>query len=111
MISTVQLYLTKRLLFASFVAMLAVFVPVLMIQLISQLPQSALHRGDLIQLSTSPQKDTRLPVRLIRLINLTTMQPLTPRIPTMWSHLGPALMLQAVLGGALLLAAAAFWLN
>ncbi|MGH7490008.1 MAG: hypothetical protein ACREMY_31035, partial [bacterium] len=42
MISTVQLYLTKRLLFASFVAMLAVFVPVLMIQLISQLPQSAL---------------------------------------------------------------------
>ncbi|HVT55155.1 MAG TPA: permease, partial [Xanthobacteraceae bacterium] len=42
MISTVQLYLTKRLLFASFVAMLAVFVPVLMIQLISQLPKSAL---------------------------------------------------------------------
>jgi lipopolysaccharide export system permease protein len=42
MISTAQLYLTRRLLFASFVAMLAVFVPVLMIQLISQLPQSAL---------------------------------------------------------------------
>jgi lipopolysaccharide export system permease protein len=42
MISTAQLYLTKRLLFASFMAMLAVFVPVLMIQLISQLPQSAL---------------------------------------------------------------------
>jgi lipopolysaccharide export system permease protein len=42
MISTVQLYLTKRLLFVSFVAMLAVFIPVLMIQLISQLPRSAL---------------------------------------------------------------------
>lgn len=42
MISTIQLYLTKRLLFASFVAMLAVFFPVLMIQLISQLPKSAL---------------------------------------------------------------------
>jgi lipopolysaccharide export system permease protein len=42
MISTAQIYLTKRLLFASFVAMLAVFVPVLMIQLISQLPKSAL---------------------------------------------------------------------
>jgi lipopolysaccharide export system permease protein len=42
MISTVQLYLTRRLLFAAFVAMLAVFVPVLMIQLISQLPKNAL---------------------------------------------------------------------
>lgn len=42
MISTSQLYLTKRLLFASFVAMLAIFIPVLMIQLISQLPKSAL---------------------------------------------------------------------
>jgi hypothetical protein len=26
------------------------------------------------------------------------MQPLTPRIPTRWSHLGPALLLQAFLG-------------
>lgn len=42
MISTVQLYLTKRLLFASFIAMLAVFIPVLLIQLMGQLPQSAL---------------------------------------------------------------------
>lgn len=42
MISTIQLYLTKRLMFASFVAMLAIFFPVLMIQLLSQLPKSAL---------------------------------------------------------------------
>lgn len=42
MISTVQLYLTKRLLFASFIAMLAVFIPVLLIQLMGQLPQAAL---------------------------------------------------------------------
>lgn len=42
MISTIQLYLTKRLLFASFIAMLAVFIPVLLIQLMGQLPQSAL---------------------------------------------------------------------
>lgn len=42
MISTAQIYLTKRLLFTSFLMLLAVFVPVLMIQLISQLPRSAL---------------------------------------------------------------------
>lgn len=42
MISTAQVYLTKRLLFTSFLMLLAVFVPVLMIQLISQLPRSAL---------------------------------------------------------------------
>jgi lipopolysaccharide export system permease protein len=42
MISTAHIYLTKRLLFTSFLMLLAVFVPVLMIQLISQLPRSAL---------------------------------------------------------------------
>jgi hypothetical protein len=68
------------------------------VEMHGQLPQSALHRGDLVQLRTEPQRDPTLPVRLIQLLNLTTMQPLTPRIPTRWSHLGPALMLQAVLG-------------
>jgi hypothetical protein len=74
------------------------------VEMHGHLPQSALHRGDLIQLRTQPQKDARLPVRLIQVVNLTTMQPLTPRIPTMWSHLGPALLLQAIVG--LLVAAA-----
>ncbi|MBU2664398.1 hypothetical protein KOI35_12915 [Actinoplanes bogorensis] len=77
------------------------------VEMHGQLPQSALHRGDLVQLTTSPQKDPHLPVRLVRLVNLTTMQPLTPRIPTMWSHLGPALLLQAVLGLILVAAVAA----
>ena len=81
------------------------------VEMHGHLPQSALHRGDLVQLSTQPQKDPVLPVRLVQVVNLTTMQPLTPRIPTMWSHLGPAILLQAVLGTAVLLALTAFWLR
>ncbi|MCO8270029.1 hypothetical protein M1L60_05410 [Actinoplanes sp. TRM 88003] len=68
------------------------------VEMHGQLPQSALRRGDLVQVTTAPQRDATLPVRLVRVVNLTTMQPLTPRIPTMWSHLGPALLLQAVFG-------------
>jgi len=81
------------------------------VEMHGHLPQSALHRGDLIQLSTRPQKDPTLPVRLVQVVNLTTMQPLTPRIPTMWSHLGPALLLQAVLGLVICLVIAYFWLG
>jgi hypothetical protein len=75
------------------------------------LPQSALHRGDLVQLSTRVQKDPALPVRLVQVVNLTTMQPLTPRIPTMWSHLGPALLIQAVLGSAVAAVALTLWIR
>jgi len=74
------------------------------VEMHGHLPQSALHRGDLVQLTTRPQKDPRLPVKLMQVLNLTTMQPLTPRIPTRWSHLGPALLLQAVLGAAVIAA-------
>jgi hypothetical protein len=68
------------------------------VEMHGHLPQSALHRGDLVQLTTQPQKDPALPVKLTQVVNLTTMQPLTPRIPTRWSHLGPAVLLQAFLG-------------
>ncbi|GLW28120.1 hypothetical protein [Actinoplanes regularis] len=68
------------------------------IEMHGQLPQSALHRGDLVQVRTEPQKDRTLPVKLMQVVNLTTMQPLTPRIPTRWSHLGPAVLLQAAAG-------------
>jgi hypothetical protein len=60
---------------------------------------------------TEAQKDPRLPVRLIQVINLTTMQPLTPRIPTRWSHLGPAMLLQALLGLVVAVAVTAVWLT
>lgn len=81
------------------------------VEMHGHLPQSALHRGDLIQLTTRAQKDPRLPVKLVQVVNLTTMQPLTPRIPTMWSHLGPAILLQAVLGMTVALAVTAAWLS
>jgi len=80
------------------------------VEMHGHLTQSALHRGDLIQVRTAPQKDPRLPVRMIQVINLTTMQPLTPRMPTMWSHLGPALLIQAVLGVTVALVVTAAWL-
>jgi hypothetical protein len=81
------------------------------VEMHGHLPQSAIHRGDLVQLRVKPQRDQVLPVRLEQVINLTTMQPLTPRIPTMWSHMGPALLIQAVLGVLLASAVIAFWMN
>ncbi|MBG0567493.1 hypothetical protein [Actinoplanes aureus] len=81
------------------------------IEMHGQLPQSALHRGDLVQVRTQPQADHTLPVKLLQVVNLTTMQPLTPRIPTQWSHLGPALLLQAGLGVTILGAVLAAWLR
>jgi hypothetical protein len=75
------------------------------------LPQSALHRRDLIQVTTAPQKDPTLPVKLLRVVNLTTLQPLTPRIPTLWSHLGPGLLIQAVLGLTVAAVVTAAWVS
>ncbi|GAA0806690.1 hypothetical protein [Spirilliplanes yamanashiensis] len=81
------------------------------VELHGHLPQSALHRGDLVQVHARPQKDRALPDRVTHIVNMTTLQLLTPRIPTLWSHLGPALLLQAALGltlaGAVLAATAA----
>ena len=80
------------------------------VEMHGHLPVSALHRGDLVQLTTAAQADRTLPVKLLRMINLTTMQPLTPRVPTMWSHLGPALLVQAVLGLTAAAAVTAAWM-
>jgi hypothetical protein len=79
------------------------------VEMHGHLPLSALHRGDLIQIVTGAQPDPTLPVKLLRMVNLTTLQPLCPRIPTLWSHLGPALLLQAALGLAVAAAAAVAW--
>jgi hypothetical protein len=75
------------------------------------LPQSALHRRDLIQVATAPQKDPTLPVKLLRVVNLTTLQPFTPRVPTLWSHLGPGLLIQAVLGLTVAAVVTAAWVS
>ncbi|MEV4642707.1 hypothetical protein AB0J80_35725 [Actinoplanes sp. NPDC049548] len=81
------------------------------IEMHGQLPQSALHRGDLVQVRTVPQKDPDLPVKLRQVLNLETLQPYTPRIPTLWSHLGPALLIQAVLGLVVATAVATAWIS
>jgi hypothetical protein len=81
------------------------------VEMHGQLPQSALHRDDLVQMHTRAQKDPDLPVKLHHLVNLTTLQPLTPRIPTMWSHLGPGLLIQAGLGLTIVMALAVAWIS
>ncbi|MEV0156482.1 hypothetical protein AB0H57_22540 [Micromonospora sp. NPDC050686] len=78
------------------------------VELHGHLPQSALHPADHVQLTLRPQRDADLPPRIERIVNLTTGQLLTPRVPTLWSHLGPPLLLQAACG-ALLVAALAGW--
>ncbi|UQU68063.1 hypothetical protein COUCH_18035 [Couchioplanes caeruleus] len=80
------------------------------VEMHGQLPQSALHRGDLVQVRTVLQKDPDLPAKLQQVLNLETLQPYTPRIPTMWSHLGPGLLIQAVLGLSVATVVAAAWI-
>ncbi|MFU8852504.1 hypothetical protein ACNAW0_16175 [Micromonospora sp. SL1-18] len=77
------------------------------VELHGHLPQSALHPGDHVQLTLRPQRDADLPPRIERIVNLTTGQLLTPRTATVWSHLGPPLLLQAALGVLLVLSVAA----
>ncbi|MEU2613384.1 hypothetical protein ABZ570_17640 [Micromonospora sp. NPDC007271] len=77
------------------------------VELHGHLPQSALHPGDHLQLTLRPQHDADLPPRIERVVNLTTGQLLTPRTATVWSHLGPPLLLQAALGMLLVLGVAA----
>lgn len=66
------------------------------------LPQSALEPADHLQVRVRPQRDRDLAPRVERIVNITTGQLLTPRTPTIWSHLGPALLLQAAFGLLLL---------
>lgn len=72
------------------------------VEIHGHLPQSALEPADHVQVTLRKQKDPELPPRVERIVNLTTGQLLTPRIPTVWSHLGPVLVLQAMLGLLLL---------
>jgi hypothetical protein len=62
------------------------------------LPAGALQRRDQIRVRVRRQGDPELPPRIHHIANLTTGQVLEPRRPTLWSHLGPDLVLQAGLG-------------
>ncbi|QGN50891.1 hypothetical protein GKC29_20425 [Micromonospora sp. WMMC415] len=77
------------------------------VELHGHLPQSALHPADHVQVTLRRQRDPDLPPKIERIVNLTTGQLLTPRTATIWSHLGPPLLLQAALGALLLAAVAA----
>ncbi|WP_280837743.1 hypothetical protein [Micromonospora sp. A200] len=77
------------------------------VELHGHLPQSALHPADHVQLTLRRQPDPDLPPRVERIVNVTTGQLLTPRTATVWSHLGPPLLLQALLGALLLAGVAA----
>ncbi|MFF5173473.1 hypothetical protein ACFY3U_12625 [Micromonospora sp. NPDC000089] len=68
------------------------------VELHGHLPQSALHPADHVQLTLRRQPDPDLPPRVERIVNVTTGQLLRPRTATLWSHLGPPLLLQAALG-------------
>ena len=68
------------------------------VEIHGHLPQSALQPSDHIQVTVAPQKDRTMPPKAERIVNITTGQLLRPRIPTLWSHIGPALILQAFLG-------------
>lgn len=67
------------------------------------LAANALLRTDQIRARVRRQLDIRLPPRVYHLANLTTGQVVVPRPPTVWSHLGPAMVLQAGFGLALML--------
>lgn len=67
------------------------------------LSANALHLGDQVRARVRRQSDQELPPRVYHLANLTTGQVLEPRAPTLWSHLGPDVVLQGVLGLVLVL--------
>jgi hypothetical protein len=71
---------------------------------------NALRAGDQVRARVRRQGDEDLPPRVYHLANLTTGQVFEPRAPTLWSHLGPDVVLQAGLGLLLaLVAGACLW--
>ena len=66
------------------------------------LSANALRPGDQVRIRVRHQSED-LPPLAYHIANLTTGQVLEPRAPTLWSHLGPDTVLQAVLGLVLVL--------
>jgi hypothetical protein len=58
----------------------------------------ALRRGDLVRVVARRQDARHLPMRAHRIDNLTIGRAITPRRPTVWTHLGPGLVIQATIG-------------
>ena len=62
------------------------------------LSPNALVRRDQVRVAVRRQRDPYQPPRVIAIENLTTGRMLKPRGATVWSHLGPALILQSLAG-------------
>jgi hypothetical protein len=62
----------------------------------------ALVDTDRIRAEVRYSRDPSLPPRAVRIENLSTGRTLVPRGASLWSHLGLGLMLQALLGAALI---------
>jgi hypothetical protein len=58
----------------------------------------ALRRRDRVRVTARRQDRRLLPMRAHRIENLTVGRVIVPRRPTVWTHLGPGLLIQAVLG-------------
>ncbi len=57
-----------------------------------------LRRRDRVRVTARRQDGRHLPLRAHRIVNLTIGQVFVPRRPTLWTHLGFGLLLQAVFG-------------
>ncbi|MDT5036045.1 MAG: hypothetical protein QOE03_1230 [Micromonosporaceae bacterium] len=72
----------------------------------------ALRPNDLVRVAARRQDGRRLPMRAHRIDNLTIGRFVTPRRPTVWTHLWPGPVIQAVIGMAILAAVAgALWVG
>jgi hypothetical protein len=58
----------------------------------------ALRRGDQVRVTAIRQDARNLPMRAHRIDNLTIGRVIAPRRPTVWTHLGPGLLIQATIG-------------
>ncbi|GAA5180623.1 hypothetical protein GCM10023322_13330 [Rugosimonospora acidiphila] len=75
------------------------------------LSQGALVLRDRVRISVRRQRDPYQPPRVVAIENLSTGRTLKPRGANIWSHLGPALILQALVGVGVLGTLLAILLN
>lgn len=64
--------------------------------------QGALVPRDRVRVAVRRQRDPYQPPRAVEIENLSTGRTLRPRGATVWSHFGPSLIIQALVGLALL---------
>jgi hypothetical protein len=62
------------------------------------LPGQALRPRDRVQVRALRQEGRHLPMRAQRIDNLTIGRRIVPRRPTVWTHFGPGLLIQAIIG-------------